>query len=156
MCMYYLYAVVQCTNLSSPTNGNVSCNSTDVCRYEDQCSFSCDPGYELTGSSSRQCLSNGSWSGSDVTCAILCCDNFTDTISVVNSVLANDCGSEFGSVCSVGCNTGYRAVGNDTFTCVSVNDTEEWRNNVKGGTFQCDIGNIIIIIATYVCIYTIK
>ena len=27
----------------------------------------------------------------------------------------------------------YRAVGNDTFTCVSMNDTVEWRNNVNGG-----------------------
>ena len=130
--------IVQCTSLSSPTNGNISCNSTDVSRYEDQCSFSCDPGYELTGSSSRQCLSSGSWSGSDVTCDILHCDNLTDTIE--NSVLTNDCGSEFGSVCRVECNTGYRAVGNDTFTCVSMNDTVEWRNNVIGGIFQCDIG----------------
>ena len=134
--------IVQCTSsLSSPTNGNISCNSTDVSRYEDQCSFSCDPGYELTGPSSRRCLSNGSWSGSNVTCDILHCDNLTDTIE--NSVLAsNDCGSEFGSVCRVECNTGYRAVGNDTFTCVSVNVTVEWRNNVNGGTLQCDIGNV--------------
>ena len=143
MFYYYYYSVVQCTSLSSPTNGNISCNSTDVSRYEDQCSFSCDPGYELTGSSSRQCLSNGSWSGSDVTCDILHCDNLTDTIE--NNVLANDCGSEFGSVCRVECNTGYRAVGNDTFTCVSMNDTVEWRNYVNGGIFQCDIGNVVTL-----------
>ena len=84
-------------------------------------------------------MSNGSWSGSDVTCDILHCDILTDGIE--NSVLANDCGSEFGSVCRVKCNTGYRAVGNDTFTCVSVNDTVEWRNKVNGETFQCDRGN---------------
>ena len=81
---------------------------------------------------------NGSWSGSDVTCDILYCDNLIDGIE--NSVLANDCGSEFGSVCIVECNTSYRAVGNDTFTCVSVNDTVEWRND--GGMFLCDIGNV--------------
>ena len=136
----YFHYIVQCTSLSSPTNGSISCNSTGVSYYEDQCSFSCDPGYQLTGSSSRQCLSNGSWSGSDVTCDILYCDNLTDGIE--NSVLANDCGSEFGSVCRVECDTGYRAVGNDTFTCVSVNDTVEWRNNVIGGTLQCDKGNV--------------
>ena len=138
-CKIFVHSLVQCTGLSSPTNGNISCNSTDVSRYEDQCLFSCNPGYELTGSLSRQCLSNGSWSGSDVTCDILHCDNLTDTIE--NSVLANDCGSEFGSVCRVECNTGYRAVGNDNFTCVSMNDTVEWMNNFTGGTFQCDIGN---------------
>ena len=139
VCTYIILSTVQCTNLSSPTKGNISCNSTGVSHYEDQCSFSCDPGYELTGSSSRQCLSNGSWSGSDVTCDILHCDNLTDGIEY--SVLANDCGSEFGSVCRVECNTGYRAVGNNTFTCVSVNDTVERRNG-NGGTLQCVIGNV--------------
>ena len=119
-CVFIRYSTVQCTSLSSPTNGNISCNSTGVSRYEDQCSFSCDPGYELTGSSYRQCLSNGSWSGSNVTCDILHCDSLTDTIE--NSLLANDCGSESGLVCRV-----------------------EWRNNGDGGTFQCDIGNVSCI-----------
>ena len=111
----------------------------------------CDPGYQLTGSSSRQCLSNGSWSGSDVICDILHCDNLTDGIE--NSVLANDCDSEFGSVCRAECNTGYRAVGNDTFTCVTVNGTAvEWRNNVTGGNLQCDMGNANYVnkLASYV------
>ena len=87
-------------------------------------------------------MSNGSWNGSDVTCDILHCDNLTDGIE--NSVLANDCGSEFGSMCRVECNTGFRAAGNDTFTCASVNNTVEWRNNVNvnGETLQCDRGNV--------------
>ena len=140
LCTYIFIYTVQCTSLSSPTNGNISCNSTGVSLYEDQCSFSCDPGYEPTESSSRQCLSTGSWSGSDVTCDIFHCDNLTDGIEY--SVLANDCGSEFGSVCRVECNFGYKTVGNNIFTCISVNDTVEWRNNVNGGTFQCDIGNV--------------
>ena len=140
VCTSFL-STVQCTSLSSPANGNISCNSTGVSHYEDQCSFSCDPGYELTGSSSRQCLSNGSWSGSDVTCDILHCDMYNLTDEIENSVLANDCGSEFGSVCRVECDTGYRAVGNDTFTCVSMNDTVEWSNGNEG-TLQCVIGNV--------------
>jgi len=113
----------------------MSCNFTGVPRYEDQCLFSCDPGYELTRPSTRQCLSNGSWSGADVTCNILHCNNLTNTIE--NSVLVNNCGSEFGSVCSLGCETGYRPVGNNIFTCNSVNDIIVWRNNVNGENFQC-------------------
>ena len=132
--------IVQCTTLLSPINGNISCNSTGISQYEDQCSLSCDTGYELTRSSSRQCLSNGSWSGSVVTCDILHCDNLADRIE--NGVLASDCGSEFGSVCKVECNTGYRTVNDDTFTCVSVNSTVEWRNNFNRATFQCIIGNV--------------
>jgi len=116
----------------------MSCDSTGLQRYEDQCSFSCDPGYELTGSSTRQCLSNGSWSGADVTCYILHCNNVINTIG--NSVLVDDCSSEFGSVCSLGCETGYRPFGNNMFTCDSVNNTVEWMNTIIEGIFQCDIG----------------
>ena len=37
--------------------------------YEgDTCSFTCNTGYELTGSDTRTCQSNGSWSGSDDVC----------------------------------------------------------------------------------------
>ena len=107
---------------------------------DDQCSFSCDPGYELTGSSTRKCLSNGSWSGADVTCDILHCNNLTNTIE--NSALVNDCGSELGSVCSLGCETGYTPVGDNMFTCDSINDTVEWMTSIVGGAFQCDIGNV--------------
>ncbi|XP_065899762.1 sushi, von Willebrand factor type A, EGF and pentraxin domain-containing protein 1-like isoform X2 [Dysidea avara] len=128
---------VQCTTLPLPSNGNISCDSIGAPRYEDQCSFSCDPGYELTGSSTRQCLSNGSWSGADVTCDILHCNNLTDIVD--DNALVDDCSDEFGSVCSLQCITGYMVVGNNTFTCDIVNDGVEWRNNVTGGDFQCDI-----------------
>ena len=50
--------------------------------YEgDTCSFTCNTGYELTGSDTRICQSNGNWSGSDDVCRrgtyilnyIVCC-----------------------------------------------------------------------------------
>ena len=37
--------------------------------YErDICSFTCNTGYELTGSETRTCQSDGSWSGTDNVC----------------------------------------------------------------------------------------
>ena len=37
--------------------------------YEgDTCSFTCNTGYELTGSDTRTCQSNGSWSGTNTVC----------------------------------------------------------------------------------------
>ena len=37
--------------------------------YEgDSCSFTCNTGYELAGSDTRTCQSDGSWSNSDVEC----------------------------------------------------------------------------------------
>ena len=48
----------------------VSCGSDSATvGYEgDTCSFTCDTGYELTGSDTRTCQSDGSWSGSDDVC----------------------------------------------------------------------------------------
>ena len=48
----------------------MSCSSGRVgLGYEgDTCSFTCNTGYELTGSDTRTCQSNGSWSGTDVVC----------------------------------------------------------------------------------------
>ena len=62
----------QCVNLSTPTNGEIiSCNSGRVgVGYEgDACNFTCNTGYELTGTDTRTCQGDGSWSGTDVTCS---------------------------------------------------------------------------------------
>ena len=61
----------QCDKLSTPANGEItSCSSGRVgVGYEgDTCSFTCNTGYELTGSDTRTCQSDRSWSGSDVVC----------------------------------------------------------------------------------------
>ena len=61
----------QCVNLSTPVNGEImSCSSGRVgVGYEgDTCSFTCNTGYELTGSDTRTCQSDGSWSGTDDMC----------------------------------------------------------------------------------------
>ncbi|XP_065903482.1 uncharacterized protein [Dysidea avara] len=61
---------IRCDNLSTPSNGGMSCSSGRVgVGYEgDTCSFTCNTGYELTGSDNRTCQSNGSWSGKAITC----------------------------------------------------------------------------------------
>ena len=62
---------IRCDDLSSPANGEMmSCSSGRVgVGYErDTCSFTCNTGYELTGSDTRTCQNNGNWSGSDVVC----------------------------------------------------------------------------------------
>ena len=63
---------IQCDNLSTPANGEItSCNSGRVgVGYEgDTCNFTCNTGYELTGSDTRTCQSDGSWSSiRDIVC----------------------------------------------------------------------------------------
>ena len=61
----------------TPLNGVLSCllGDDEVPSYEDTCSFTCNTGYELTGSDNRTCQSNGSWSGSEVMCRELGTEN---------------------------------------------------------------------------------
>ena len=62
--------LVSCPSLSNPSNGMIDCSLGDdgVSSYEDTCNFTCNTGYELTGSESRTCQSDGSWSGSTAMC----------------------------------------------------------------------------------------
>ena len=63
--------LVLCPSLTDPSNGVINCSLGDdgVPSYEDTCSFTCNTGYELTGSDTRICQNNGSWGGSDATCS---------------------------------------------------------------------------------------
>ena len=62
--------IVSCSSLIAPNNGTISCSLGDdgTPSYEDTCSFTCNTGYELTGSDTRTCQSDGNWSGSDASC----------------------------------------------------------------------------------------
>ena len=66
----YFITDIQCDSLSIPANGNVFCSSgrVGVGYVGDTCSFKCNIGYELTGSGTRTCRSDGSWSGINITC----------------------------------------------------------------------------------------
>ena len=61
---------MNCSSLTDPNNGMMTCSLGDdeVPSYEDTCSFTCNTGYELTGSDTTTCQSDGSWSGSDDVC----------------------------------------------------------------------------------------
>ena len=59
--------IVPCPPLSQPENGKINCSlgDDDVTSYEDTCTFTCNTGYELTGTETRICQRNGSWNEID-------------------------------------------------------------------------------------------
>ena len=64
-CMMLLPAVVTCSVLLTPENGNKVDSGRD---YSDTATFSCSPGYLLKGSNLRTCQLNGEWSGIQPEC----------------------------------------------------------------------------------------
>ena len=57
--------VVNCGSLTAPNNGAKSGSGV---KYLSVVTFSCNTGYNLGGSSSRTCQSNGNWSGGTTSC----------------------------------------------------------------------------------------
>jgi len=48
---------------------NCSLGNDRLPTYQDFCNFTCNTGYELTGSDTRTWKSDGSWSGTETMCA---------------------------------------------------------------------------------------
>ena len=59
-----------CQPLPDVSNGGISCSlgGDGIPSFNDTCDFTCDKGYLLGGSSTRTCLRDKSWSGTDAEC----------------------------------------------------------------------------------------
>ena len=62
---------MDCDALPNPANGRVS-HATGT-KLGQTATYSCDPGYNLVGDSTRKCQATGVWSGSAPTCHIHAC-----------------------------------------------------------------------------------
>ena len=64
------FPLLACSSLNDPSNGMISCSlgSDGVPSTGDNCIYTCNTGYVLTGSNTRTCQSDGSWSGSAPMC----------------------------------------------------------------------------------------
>ena len=121
--MFIYYVIdIQCDNLSAPANGEImSCSSGTIgVGYEgDTCNFTCNTGYELTGSSERTCQSEGSWSGLPVSCIIMKCPSSS---LPMNSMLTESCNSTYQSICELQCQEGFNGTGNPSYVCDVLSD----------------------------------
>jgi len=69
VCVYE--SVVICPSLTGLNNGAMTCSlgADGVPTNGDSCNFTCNTGYELTGSDTRTCQNDASWSGSETICS---------------------------------------------------------------------------------------
>jgi len=66
---FCVVSAVTCPALLAPLNGiRQGCTGTTTENYNTHCLFSCNTGFNATGSPSRKCLESGTWSGEDFLC----------------------------------------------------------------------------------------
>uniref|UniRef100_A0A3B3UIU8 E-selectin-like n=1 Tax=Poecilia latipinna TaxID=48699 RepID=A0A3B3UIU8_9TELE len=109
---------VQCPALKDPENGSVKCE--DGHGYEKNCSFSCEPGFELQGVHTIQCSEDGQWSNGIPTCKAVQCPALLD---LENGALTCEDDVEmrfsYKKSCSFTCVPGHRLVGPSEVTCTA-------------------------------------
>ena len=68
--MFSCTVTAVCPFLTAPNDGTITCSLEDdgTPSINDMCDFSCGAAFELTGSDTRTCQSDGSWSGSVTMC----------------------------------------------------------------------------------------
>ncbi|PFX17351.1 Low-density lipoprotein receptor-related protein 6 [Stylophora pistillata] len=110
---------ITCPSLPLPTNGGKrGCEDTVSEPYDTLCSFYCNDGYSLAGSSVRRCLENGTWSGETSSCLIIRCSPLVPPTDV--SISPSSCSSisNYGQTCRLTCSRpGYSPNGTSSRTC---------------------------------------
>ncbi|XP_066289683.1 E-selectin-like [Branchiostoma lanceolatum] len=111
--------VVHCPSLPAPPDTAMSgCYGTSNEPYGKVCYFDCNAGYTIKrGSPSRQCLADGSWSGTELECEVETCSGLS--IPSNGAISPSTCTSEsnYGAVCRLSCDVGYRTSGPTEQAC---------------------------------------
>ncbi|KAL9960419.1 hypothetical protein ACROYT_G033874 [Oculina patagonica] len=110
---------IKCPTLIVPTSG-VKTGCTDIVSepYDTLCSFSCNVGHNLIGSSTRRCLENGTWSGETPYCQAITCDQLSSPI--FGAIFPSSCqlGSNYSQICRFTCQRpGYVLEGTSARVC---------------------------------------
>ena len=113
ICEVTYFAAQPCPNLMRPQHGNISCTGPQV--TDENCTFTCDLGYELYGSTLHHCLPDNTWSGVPVTCLIMSCPELTEPL---NGAIILPCEHEFRSTCNLRCDDGFYRNDDLTQSCV--------------------------------------
>lgn len=102
---------VDCGSLAAPVNGSRSAGAST---FGSTISFSCDSGYVRSGSASRTCQSDGTWSGTQPTCPPVDCGALSNP---TNGAVSTASGTTYTNVASYTCNAGYVRSGSASRTC---------------------------------------
>ena len=88
--------------LAAPQDGTISCTGVAT---DENCTFTCDPGFSLFGEFVSTCQPNHLWSSPTPRCTRLRCDG--PPVSPSNGHVVQPCSYAFGQTCHIACSKGY-------------------------------------------------
>ncbi|NXO64439.1 LYAM3 protein, partial [Phainopepla nitens] len=120
--------VNSCPVLNAPDQGEMHCSHLHGnFTFGSTCAFSCQTGFVLMGSESRECTATGTWTGDTPHCEAITCPvlRAPDQGELNCSHLHGD--FAFGSMCAFSCHTGFALMGSDSCKCTA---TGTWTGDV--------------------------
>ncbi|NXJ96930.1 LYAM3 protein, partial [Corythaixoides concolor] len=111
---------ITCPVLSAPDQGELNCSHLhEDFAFGSMCAFSCQTGFALTGSESRECTATGTWTGDAPRCEAISCPVLSapDQGELNCSHLHGD--FAFGSTCAFSCQTGFALIGSESRECTA-------------------------------------
>uniref|UniRef100_A0A8B9FWM7 p-selectin n=1 Tax=Amazona collaria TaxID=241587 RepID=A0A8B9FWM7_9PSIT len=111
---------ITCPVLSAPDWGELNCSHLHGdFAFGSMCAFSCQTGFALMGSESRECMATGTWTGDTPHCEAITCPVLSapDWGELNCSHFHGD--FTFGSTCAFSCQIGFALMGTDSLECTA-------------------------------------
>nr|XP_039263036.1 uncharacterized protein LOC120339059 isoform X1 [Styela clava] len=140
---------ISCPMDDTPPHSNVKC--TDKNFYKSRCTYKCEVGYKLLGSSNIQCYHNSTWSDPTPYCErITCSPSYSNPSN--GKVICSDV-NNYNSNCDFSCEEGFSLEGDKVSTCLTTGWTMKSQpmckkitcpmddEGIPNGSKECDRAN---------------
>ncbi|KAG5276291.1 hypothetical protein AALO_G00130250 [Alosa alosa] len=115
---------VRCPAIPALQHGYISCDGAPTApnSYPNQCKFTCEDGFRLSGVSAVSCTASGQWTDQFPECEAITCPRPENPHLLSNCTDAKD-KRHIGSACSFSCSPGFNLQGEPSAQC---NKTGQW------------------------------
>ncbi|KTF91978.1 hypothetical protein cypCar_00018576 [Cyprinus carpio] len=104
---------IRCHVLPLIDHGMYSCTRGFV--VDSRCDYNCYEGYQIEGDRYRMCQEEGTWSGTEPTCAVRRCPKLKPPMH--GYLMCSSDGNNYGAVCEYHCDPGFERTGFATRVC---------------------------------------
>uniref|UniRef100_A0A8C5U076 Selectin P n=1 Tax=Malurus cyaneus samueli TaxID=2593467 RepID=A0A8C5U076_9PASS len=110
-----------CEVLSAPDQGELDCSHLHRdFAFGSTCAFSCQTGFVLMGSQSRECTATGTWTGDATRCEVIVCPVLSAPAQGEMNCSHLHGDFTFGSTCAFFCQTGFVLMGPQSRECTAM------------------------------------